>query len=204
MRPAKPEDPAAVETTIARLMRGADYWIDIPWPSAAEPCRVRLLSRTERQLAFAAARARFRALEIETVDLDSREEFAAEQINQILTACMTDPRRPISGTRGLCMRLYADADACRDAMTDDDQAWLWDAYLALEREGNPSVEDGSITPEMIALVAEAQKKRAPKLLKGIAPSTLRTWLATLAGPLSTSSTGKSGSGDSPETGDSKP
>lgn len=196
--PAKP-NPSDVEAVIARLRRGADNYRDIYWPGANLPIRIRVLTRSERQYAFAAARRRFEsALGIQTVDLDTREEFAAEQINQVLAVAILDPGKRIAGTAYLCEPMFADGDDCRDSMNDAEQAALWDHYLALEQDTDPTI-GGGITVEMIELVAEAQKKRAPALLKVLAPYSLRTLLAITDAERSTFLIGKSGFTASPET-----
>ena len=195
--PAKPT-PAQIEETIARLQRGADHHVDMAWPGGAVRIRLRLLTRSERQVQFAEARRRFAALGIDTVDLDTREEFAQEVVNQILALAVLDPAKPIAGTKTMCEPYFADADACRDGMNDAENAALWDVYLGLERDCDPVV-GGGITPALIEAIQDAQKKKAPDLLKGIAPYSLRTYVAITAGLLSSSPTGKSGSGDSPET-----
>lgn len=205
--PAKAPTPAQIEASIVRLQRGTDHYRDVPWPGGGALVRVRLLSRTERQLRFADALARFKAIGIDLVDLDTREEFAAEQITGVLAHAVCDPAKPIPGTKTMCepyflaiaSELGCDLEtAARDTLTDDENAALWDVYLGLERDTNPKA-GGGITAEVIALVAEAQKKRAPDLLKALAPYTLRSLLASTDSLQSISPSGRSGSGEPHET-----
>lgn len=204
--PASPT-PAQIEAAIARLQRGADHYVDIPWPGGKALVRVRVLTRTERQLRFADARRRFKAIGIDTVDLDTREEFAQEQITNVLAHALTDPTKPIAGTKSMCEPWFAataaelECDletAARDCMTDDENAALWDVYIGLERDADPKI-DGGLTPELTERIVEAQKKRDPDALKGLAPYTLRTFIATTGAPPSTSPTGKSPPGESSGT-----
>lgn len=194
---AKIPTASEIETKIARLQKGHDHVLDTVWPHTKTPIRIRVLTRSERQLQFAAAWKRFVDLGIDLVTLDNREEFCVEQVTQVLALAIMDPSRPTPGARHMCAPMFVDADECRDSLTDDEQVWLWDAYLALERESNPGTGDG-MTPEVIEQIREAQKKRAPDLLKGIAPSTLRSFIAITDALPSNSQSGKSGSGPLPE------
>lgn len=196
--PAKPQptSPARVEELRAKLGRGADTYRDLTWPGGEAKIRIRLLTRTEAQEAFAAAVARLRALGLDEFSgLDMREELQTEHTVQTMQRAICDRERHIPGTRNLCEPFFANADEARDLLLENDElSALLGVYLELKADADPDPDElVAVEPGILALVAEAQKKRQPSILRGIGISTLRNYIASMEGQQSTSPTGKSGS-----------
>jgi hypothetical protein len=167
---------ARAAALVERLGRGKDLWRDFTFPGTDVRVRVAVLTTTEVQEAFAAGHQRFKELGIE-VSVLSAEEFTGEQVTQLLARACSNPDEPIDGGRGRCAPFFADAGECRDVLTSDERAALFDLYLEVRADVRPDPEE--LDSETMTLIEEAQKKRDPSLLRGIGSARLRSFIASM-------------------------
>lgn len=169
-----PGDPDAVEAQLARLRNGRKLWEDILWPGGDTPIRIRVLAVSEIQMSLAGARRRFKALELE-LDHFNVEEMGAEQILQILARAVCDPGKPIGG-KGMCEPLFQNADVMRDTVSHAELNALFDHYIDLQEECDPT--DATIDPETYGKIMEAAKKKDVGSLRGYGSATLRSFITS--------------------------
>jgi hypothetical protein len=180
--PTAPLSSAAARTQllIERLGRGKQLYRDFTWPGGKLPCRLRMLSNSELQLATAGAVKRWADLDCELSALLAND-FADEVVTQRLWLGLEDPERPIDGDRfGRCLRLFDTVDEFRDLTTAAERAAVFDAYVDLEEETDPSptVLDEATRKR----IEDAVKKKDETGLKGFGSSTLRLYLLTTGSP----------------------
>lgn len=182
------KEPAAPFTTpeartqllIERLGRGKQLYRDFIWPGGKLPCRLRMLSNSEVQLATAGAVKRWADLEVELSALIAND-FANEVVTQRLWLGLEDPTRPIDGDRfGRCMRLFDTVDEFRDLTTEAERAAVFDEYVDLSEETDPA--PGLLDEGTRKRIEEAVKKKDETRLRGFGSSTLRAFLLTTASP----------------------
>ena len=171
---------ARTQLLIARLGRGKQLYRDFTWPGGALPCRLRVLTNTERQESTAGAVKRWADLGVELAPIMAND-FADEVVTQRLWRGLEDPERAIEGDRfGRCRRLFDTVDEFRDLTTAAERAAVFDAAVDLEDDTDPAL--GELSPDVMRSIEDAVKKKDEQGLRGFGASTLRRWLLTTGSP----------------------